>query len=93
MTHEMALHCARCLRTLVPGDGNFWFVEIEAVADPYPPEFTEEDLQRDARREISKLVRDMEDLSPQEAMDQVHRHTVVHLCNRCFEAWIEDPAR
>ena len=85
------LICARCQATLTPGSGRLWEVRIHAVADPWPPEFTEEDLQRDVQREWSEVIEQMRDLSPLEAMDQVHRHTIIHLCNRCFDKWYEDP--
>ncbi len=92
MANDDPLFCARCLATLTPGAGNFWVIRIEAVADPNPPEFTQQDLQCDARGEFAELVRQMQDISPLEAMDQVHRQVVINLCNRCFESWMENPA-
>jgi hypothetical protein len=89
---ESPLFCARCLTTLNPGSGDFFVVSIEAIADPTPPSFTEEDLQRDARQEIDALVEQMSGCSERELMDQVRRSTVLHLCNRCYRDWIEDPA-
>jgi len=86
------LFCARCRAALLPGSGDFWEVRIEAVADPFPPDFTQEDLQRDVRAEWQGIIRRLRELSPREAMEQVHRHTVLHLCQRCFERWYEDPA-
>ena len=86
------LICARCRTTPKPGSGEFWEVHIQAVADPWPPEFPAEDLQFGVRREFAECVRELEDLSPREAMDQVHRRTVIHLCKRCFSKWYEDPA-
>ena len=88
---ESPLLCAKCLKVLVPGQGDFFVVRIEAVADPTPPEFTEEDLQRDAAREFSELVEQLAEYSERELMDQVCRTTVLHLCNECFRSWIEDP--
>ena len=38
------LLCARCAAELRPGAGNFYRVTIEAVADPWPPTLTEENL-------------------------------------------------
>jgi hypothetical protein len=38
------LLCDRCGVELTPGKGDFYVVRIEAVADPTPPRFTEEDL-------------------------------------------------
>lgn len=86
------LFCARCLKPLLAGRGEFYVVLIDAVADPTPPDFTAEDLQRDARREITRLLKELEDCSERELMDQVLRRTTIHLCHPCFAQWIEDPA-
>jgi hypothetical protein len=85
------LICARCGKLLTPGSGDFWEVRIEAVADPHPPHFTEEDLQRDTHRDWNALIESLRDLSPREAMDQVYRHTVLQLCQACFTRWYERP--
>ncbi len=90
---DAPLFCARCVKRLFAGQGDFFVVVIDAVADPTPPEFTEADLRRDARSEIARLLAQLEDYSEQELMDQVRRRTVIHLCNRCFATWIENPAR
>ncbi len=92
MADDDLILCVRCLATLRPGAGNFWVVHIDAVADPTPPAFTEQEVCRDVQSQWAQLVQEMRDISPREAMDQVHRHVVVHLCNRCFARWIEDPA-
>src|SRR5688500_8283335 len=62
--------CARCAAELWPGAGNFFRVTIEAVADPTPPVVTDEDLAVDHRREIERLLAQLEGVSGQEAMDQ-----------------------
>lgn len=86
------LFCARCLKPLTAGRGEFYVVWIDAVADPTPPEFTDEDLKRDVRREIAQLLARLEGCSERELMDQVLRRTTIHLCTTCFAPWIEDPA-
>jgi hypothetical protein len=90
--HAEPLFCARCLKPLTAGRGEFYVVLIDAVADPTPPSFTPEDLQRDVRGEIARLLKKLEDCSQRELMDQVLRRTTIHLCNQCFTSWIEDPA-
>lgn len=93
MSDQERLICARCQAILTPGAGTLWEIRIEAVADPWPPNFTEEDLQSDApQAEWQDLVDQMKHLSPREAMEQVQRRTVIHLCNRCFAQWYENPA-
>jgi hypothetical protein len=83
--------CDRCSKELTPGRGDFYVVQIEAVADPTGPTFTSEDLEQDASQEIARLLARMEDLSRQEALDQVYRRLVLYLCTPCFRAWIENP--
>jgi hypothetical protein len=84
--------CDRCLRSLQPGRGEFYIVRIEAVADPTPPEFDHEDLQRDHRQEWQRLIDSLQELSPQEALDQVYRSLSITLCTTCYRVWIENPA-
>jgi hypothetical protein len=87
------LLCARCGAKLTPGRDNFYAVRIEAIADPTPPSFSDEDLLRDPRAEIERLLAQMRDLSERELMDQVYRRLVVNLCGPCYREWIEDPVK
>jgi hypothetical protein len=84
------LWCTRCLAELRPGNGNFYEVTIEAVADPTPPSVPADDPAH-LRENIEQLIRQMGDLSAQEALDQVYRRVVIHLCGPCFREWIENP--
>jgi hypothetical protein len=92
MIDDEPLLCTRCLKMLPLGLGEFYMVTIQAVADPSPPELSREDLRRDLKREWKELVAELKELSPQEALDQVHRRVVIHLCNVCYRDWIENPA-
>jgi hypothetical protein len=83
--------CDRCSVRLHPGRGEFYIVSIVAVADPSPPTFTERDLAGDVRREIGRLLQRLEGVGELEAVDQVYRRKVLHLCTRCYRHWIEDP--
>ncbi len=84
--------CSRCSRLLTPGNGDFYEVTIEAVADPSPPNLEAIDLaEHSMKGEINALVREMEDLSAQEAMDQIHRKMTIQFCRPCYRVWIEDP--
>ena len=87
------LRCARCSADLTPGKGDFYVVRIEAIADPTPPSFTDEDLRRDTRVEIERLIGQMRDLSEQELLDQVYRRLIVRLCGPCYRVWIEAPVK
>ncbi len=88
---EAPLFCDRCMKELVPGRGQLYVVTIEAVADPTPPVFSEEDLARDLRGEINELVEQLRDVSERESMDQVHRRVTIYLCVACYGDWIENP--
>jgi hypothetical protein len=90
---ETPLFCDRCAAPLTPGRGEFYVVRIEAVADPSPPFFSAEDLARDVRRDIERLIARLGDLTEQEAKDQVYRRLVLYLCVPCYRRWIEDPTR
>jgi hypothetical protein len=85
------LVCARCAAALRPGDGNFYWITVEAVADPTPPTISAEDLATDVRAQIEALLARLEGLSEEEAMSQVYRRLTFHLCGPCYRRWIEDP--
>jgi hypothetical protein len=88
-----SLSCARCGSVLRPGTDDFYVVRIEAVADPSPPAFSEDDLDLDHRAEIERLLDQMRGLSEQELVDQVYRRLLLHLCGPCYRQWIEDPVK
>ena len=87
----LPLRCDRCSQAVHPGQADFFVICIEAFADPTPPEITEDDLQRDHRREIEKLIAAMQRLSEQQAMDQVYRRRNLILCNGCCDQWMQRP--
>jgi hypothetical protein len=92
---EIALLCHRCGCDLTPGEGNFYLVKIEAIADPTPPRFDEDGRRLtadDIDAEINALIEQMKDLTEQDMMDQVYRRLTIHLCGRCYRKWIENPA-
>ncbi len=90
---DSSLLCARCGTELTPGTGDFYLVRIEALADPSPPRFSEDDLEHDHRAEIERLIEQMRDLSERELADQVYRQLVLYLCAPCYRQWIEDPVK
>jgi RNase P subunit RPR2 len=83
--------CRKCGALLIPGRGDFYVVEVEAYAENSPPLFTAEDLAKDHRAEMDRLAKQMAQMSAQEAMDMVHRHTTFFLCRACYRDWIENP--
>jgi hypothetical protein len=84
--------CARCAAELRPGAGNFYWITVEAVADPTPPTISAEDLAMDVRAQIEELLARLEGVSEEEAMSQVYRRLTFSLCGPCYRRWIENPA-
>jgi hypothetical protein len=82
--------CARCSTPLRPGSGDCYRVTIEAVADPAPPVLEAADPET-VRAEIERLLAGLKGVSEREALDQVYRRLVLHLCVPCYRRWIEDP--
>ena len=91
MRDEPPLFCDRCSAEIHPGRGDYFVVKIEAVADPVPPDFSLQDVLGSSRQELDRLVREMSELSAQDAMDQVYRRLQLHLCLPCYREWIENP--
>ena len=89
--HVGPLACLRCGAALRPGSGDLYRITVEAVADPYPPDFTADDLAGDPRRKIERLLAQLEGLTEQEALDQVYRRRTFHLCVPCYLRWMETP--
>jgi hypothetical protein len=85
------LFCHRCGTELHPGSRECYLVHIAAFADPFPPVIEEHGPDYDFRREIERLVEQLNELSPQEALDQVYRRLTMYLCTPCYRRWIENP--
>lgn len=88
---QPACSCRRCGRSLISGRGELYVVSVLAVADPYPPVFTEDDLALDVGGEIRRLIKTLSGVDAWEAHDQVYRRLVFPLCTACYERWIEEP--
>ena len=65
--------CRRCGRELQPGRGDLYAVSILAVADPWPPVYSEEDLALDTGAEIRRLIVQLSGQGKQQIQDQVYR--------------------
>ncbi len=90
---EAMLVCARCSAMLKPGNGSFFVVKIEAFADPSGPSSEESaPTAKELRQQLETLVKQLHNVSPQEAMDKIHRRLTIHFCKKCYPSWIENPA-
>lgn len=83
--------CQRCGIELHLGSGNAYLVNIEAMADPSPPQLDFNDYPADLNRAFRDVLEELSQLSAQEAMDQVYRRVSFYLCPRCYARWIENP--
>jgi len=82
--------CAKCNQLLQPGAGELYTITIEATSDPYPPHLPESDTD-EIRREIERILDQMQSQSDVELKNQVRRRLVLHLCVSCYNEWIESP--
>lgn len=84
--------CDHCSRSLTLGEGRFYVVRIDALADPTPLRIAEKDQDLDEiRSQISALFETLKDQSEQEMTDQVFKRIVLYLCNTCYNRWIKNP--
>jgi hypothetical protein len=85
------LICRRCGTVLQSGTGHLYRITIEAVADPTPPTLSAEDLAGDLEQQIRRLLKQLEGVSEQQALDQVYRRLTFSLCVPCYRKWIDNP--
>jgi hypothetical protein len=85
------LSCSRCGVAVAAGRGEYYLVDIRAVADASPPVFTDDDLLHDAERAIAELLLRLHALTERQLLDEVYRRKLFCLCNACYVRWIEDP--
>jgi hypothetical protein len=83
--------CDRCSKILHSGDGNFYVVKIEAVADPSPPVIADPNVPDDIPGEIRSLLQQASTMTQQELIDQIYRRVILYLCTPCYRTWIENP--
>ena len=83
--------CRRCGALLAEGKGNFYVVRIEAFAENGDTVISADDMGKDHRQEMEKIIAELAKYSGQEIMDMVHRHMTFYLCLPCYKQWIENP--
>ncbi|MBN1867882.1 hypothetical protein JW916_11370 [Candidatus Sumerlaeota bacterium] len=76
--------CESCGRTIEKPEISYR-LKIELCADPSPPEITEEDLEKDFKEEMRRLIEEMERMDPEEAEMQVYESYIFTLCSQCRE--------
>jgi hypothetical protein len=83
--------CDRCGRRLEADDPNRFVVKIEVFAAADPLTITDEDLARDHRGEIARLVRQLDRMTPDDVEDQTYRAFRYDLCPACHKAYLAAP--
>ena len=72
-------------------EGKRYVVRIEVSASPEMPAVTEEDLLKDRREEIQRLLDHMDEMDVAELEDGVYRRFRFDLCGACKMAYMKDP--
>ena len=87
------LACDICGKTLLLDEDVRYIVNVEVLAAYDPLELTQEDLNKDFRKELRELVERMKDMDPEKAQDSVYRKLRFDLCPACQKEYLKDPLR
>lgn len=85
------LTCDRCREPLLVRSDVRYEVRIEVKAAYDPMEITDDDLDRDHRAEMAKLLQQLQGLSAEEAQNQVYRAFKFDLCPTCQRDYLKNP--
>lgn len=85
--------CDRCGRRLEPDDPDRYVVRVEVFAAADHLSISEEDLRRDHRDEIERLLNQLEDMNPDDVEDQTYRAFRFDLCRDCHKEYLRNPIR
>ena len=83
--------CDRCGAALLVGSDVRYEVRIEVKAAYDPMEITREDLKRDLRGEMARLIEKMSGMSKEEAEAQVFKSFKFDLCPPCQKLYVRAP--
>jgi hypothetical protein len=84
-------NCDRCGKELLKDSDVRYEVRIEVKAAYDPLNVTEEDLAKNFREEIARMLQQLEGISVAEAQNQVYRLFEFDLCPACQRAYIRNP--
>ena len=85
--------CDLCGQELVQGNEIRYEVRIEVKAAYDPMNLTDQDLAKDFRQEIARVLQQLEGISPAEAQNQVYRLFEFDLCPACQRTYVRDPLK
>ncbi len=83
--------CDLCGKTLLIDEDIRYVLKIDVYAAYDPMELTADDLERDHRAEIKRLIEQMNGMDPQELEDSVHKEFNFQLCPACQREYIKNP--
>jgi hypothetical protein len=83
--------CDRCGKRLAPDDPNRFVVKVEVFAAADHLTVTEEDLERDHRAEIDRLVKQLDKMTADEVEDLTYRAFRFDLCRDCHKVYLKNP--
>ena len=91
--HEtrLALACDMCGKALLVDEDVRYVVKIEVYAAYDPMELTQQDLEKDRRRELEALLEKARNMSEEELQDSVYRELEFHLCPACQRRYLKNP--
>jgi len=85
------LICDICGQELLQSRGLRYEVCIEVQAAYDPLNLSEDDLSRDLRAEIARVLQQLENVSLAEAQNQVYRRFEFDLCPGCQQKYVRNP--
>jgi hypothetical protein len=88
MNHQT---CDLCGQELLARSEVRYEVRIEVKAAYDPLNITGEDLAKDLRAEIARLLRQLEKISEEEAQNEVYRQFEFDLCAACQKRYVKEP--
>lgn len=84
------IQCEIC-GTAIPRPAHY-VVRIDVFANAEMPEISKEELEEmDFDKTMNDLIEQMQKLTPEEAMDQVHKRFEFKICPRCQKQMLANP--
>jgi hypothetical protein len=83
--------CDKCGKRLDAREDHRFIVNIEVFAAESSMELTKEDLDRDHRAEMQKLIDQLARANPDDIEDQTYRRFRFDLCTTCHRRYLADP--
>ncbi len=83
--------CDLCGKVLLVDENARYEVRIQVYAAYDPMELTHEDLARDSREQLRRLLERLAEMDPQEIEDSVYKEFLFDLCPACQRRYLRHP--